>query len=216
MLSAEEHPGIFTFLVGMMVLVLTGVGLSLLIDQRLKFSAEGVKTQREVKQDSTELEYLIAWHDERSRLLNQSRLQLKTESVTEGSMVEGLKVIDQRKLVLKKTALRLREAIASLDGDFSFYRADYRRKAWSAAVGESLGNLKVRNGREYVKATILRVTDVGLEIRHEDGIARIQAPDLDSKWQGRFHWKDDERRKVLAAERENLEGETPGATADDD
>jgi hypothetical protein len=79
-----------------------------------------------------------------------------------------------------------------------------------------LGNLKVRNGREYLQATILRVTDVGLEIRHEDGIARIQAPDLDSKWQDRFQWKDDERRKVLAAERDNLEGKTPDATASGD
>jgi hypothetical protein len=182
----------------------------------LEFSSGELKVEREIKQDATELEHLTAWHEVRSRLLKNSELGLKRGAATDISIGGELKALDERKLVLKEMLSQLRAAIASVDGDFSSYRADYRRKAWSAGVGESLGNLKVRNGREYVQATILRVTDVGLEIRHEDGIARIQAPDLDPKWQDRFQWEDDERRRVLAAERENLEGKTPGATADDD
>ena len=71
----------------------------------------------------------------------------------------------------------------------------------------SLDTLTIRGGRAYQQATIARVTDVGLEIRHEHGIARIQAPDLDSKLQDRFQWSGEERRSRLEEERENHEGE---------
>ena len=42
--------------------------------------------------------------------------------------------------------------------------------------------------------TITKVTEVGLEIRHEHGIARIQVSDLEGIWQQRFQWDDEERR----------------------
>jgi hypothetical protein len=108
----------------------------------------------------------------------------------------------------------LGKRISSLEVAFSHYRAEYRRKIWLAAVGENLGNLKVRSGREYKQAAITRVTDVGLEIRHEDGIARIQAPDLDSKLQDRFQWSDEERRQVLGKEQQDLEGNANEAVPD--
>jgi hypothetical protein len=209
MLSAEEHPGVFTFLVGIIVLVMTGVGLSLLVDRRLKFSSGVVKIQREIRQDAMELEHLTALHDERSRILKKSGSKPQPGAGGGRLLAEELKAMDRRQVALMEMRGQLRKALASQDGGFSFYRADYRRKTWLAAVGENLGNLKVRNGREYLQATITRVTDVGLEIRHEDGIARIQAPDLDSRLQDRFQWKDEERRKVLEKERDHLEGK-PG------
>lgn len=43
-------------------------------------------------------------------------------------------------------------------------------------------------------ATISKVTDVGLEIRHEHGIARIATEDLPPPWGERFMWGDEERR----------------------
>ena len=215
MLSAEEHPGIFTFLVGIIVLVMAGVGLSLVVDRRLKFSSGLVKIQNEIHLDALELEHLTARHDERSRLLNECRLTPKTGAETSGGEPEELKAMDQRQTVLEEMREELRKAISSQNKDFSCCRAEYRRKTWLAAVGENLGNLKVRSGREYKQATITRVTDVGLEIRHEDGIARVQAPDLDSKLQDRFQWSDEERRQVLGKELQNLEGETHPSIAND-
>jgi hypothetical protein len=215
MLSADEHPGIFTFLVGIIVLVMAGVGLSLVIDRRLDFSSEVVRNQREINHDAMELEHLQAWHDEQSCLLNESSSKRQIGSVTSGEGVEELKVLHQRQTVLEEMREQLRKAISSQNKDFSYCRAEYRRKTWLAAVGENLGNLKVRGGREYKQATITRVTDVGLEIRHEDGIARIQAPDLDFKLQDRFQWSDEERRQVLKKELQNLEGQTHPSILDD-
>lgn len=207
MLSAEEHPGVFTFLVGIIVLVMAGVGLSLVIDRRLEFSSGVIKIQNEINLDAVELEHLTAWHDERSRLLNESGLRLKTGLVTNEGISGKLKALHQRQVFLEETRGRLRNTITSLEEDFSRCRAEYRRKTWAAAVGEKLGHLKIRGGREYEQVTISRVTDVGLEIRHEAGIARIQAPDLDSTFQARFQWSDEERGKTLKDEQENLDGQ---------
>jgi hypothetical protein len=215
MLSAEEHPGIFTFMVGIIVLVMAGVGLSLVIDRRLNYSSGVVKKQREINLEAMELEHLTAWHSERSHLLNESELKLQKGAATNGGILGELKNLHQRQAVLEEMRRELGKRIFSLEDAFSHYRADYRRKTWLAAVGENLGNLKVRSGREYKQAAITRVTDVGLEIRHEDGIARIQAPDLDSKLQDRFQWSDEERRQVLGQEQQDLEGNAKEAIPDD-
>jgi hypothetical protein len=83
-------------------------------------------------------------------------------------------------------------------------------------VGQSLGNLSLRGGREYRQAVISRVTDVGLEIRHEHGIARIQAPDLDASMQDRFQWNDEERRARLAAEKADHDSIAPPPAPEDE
>jgi hypothetical protein len=80
-------------------------------------------------------------------------------------------------------------------------------------VGQSLGNLIVRGGREYRKAVIVGVTDVGLEISHEEGRARVQAPDLNPALQERFQWDDEERRTLLKQELLQQESEPGGAAA---
>jgi hypothetical protein len=111
----------------------------------------------------------------------------------------------ERRKTLEDARIQLLDSISKLEAGFLRCRAVYRRKAWSAAVGEELGSLTLRSGRQYQDAVITRVTEVGLEIRHTDGIARIQPPDLDPKMQDRFQWSDEDRRKVLNEELINLE-----------
>ena len=202
-------------MVGIIVLVMAGVGLSLVIDRRLEFSSGVVKIQNEISLDAMELAQLATWYDERSKLLNRTGLKLQTGTGASMGGQAKLETLNQRQAALEQTLRQLGKALSSLEDDFSRYRADYRRKTWLAAVGENLGNLKVRSGREYKQAAITRVTDVGLEIRHEDGIARIQAPDLDSKLQDRFQWSDEERRQVLGQEQQDLEGNANEAIPDD-
>ena len=83
---------------------------------------------------------------------------------------------------------------------FSAYRLQYRDAAWTDAVGESIGVLRVRGGRDLRNATITRVTEVGLEIRHDEGLARVQAPDLPAELRARFQWDEVNRAKALADE----------------
>lgn len=205
MLSLEEHPGIFSFLVGIIVLVMASVGLSVVADKRLRSSSTIMTIQREIDRNAIQIEELTFVHGERSRLLKDSKTQPGAETVEK--ILEGLETLLDRKKGLEMDLRQLRGAVVALDNDFSSYRAEYRRATWAAAIGEGLGNLALPGGREYKQATITRVTDVGLEIRHQDGFARIQYGDLDRAMQDRFHWKDEAGRGIL---NEESETKTPG------
>ena len=57
----------------------------------------------------------------------------------------------------------------------------------------------------FQKVVIVDVTPVGLEIRHEHGIARLQAPELSREMRNRFQWEDAKRLAHLERERSNRE-----------
>jgi hypothetical protein len=205
MLSADDHPGLFSFMVGMIVIVMAGVMLSLVVDRRLSFSSGKMRNQRELSLERVELEGLVASREERSRLFESQSAKSQMETEVFESTSGKLKALQQQQEVLEKACENLKGEIATLEVDFSAFRERYRKGAWSRAPGEKLGTVVLTNGREYRDATITRVTDVGLEIRHADGIARIQAPELDRKIQDRFQWNDEERRRTLKNEHRNLQ-----------
>ncbi len=203
MLSADEQPGIFTFLVGMIVLVMTGVGLSLVADRYLKNSKGGNDSQREIMADAEEIEEMSERYENYTAALARENLRLHAESRTHREILAGSRDMHERTAALENSRIQIRESISALEGQFSAYRANYCRQARAAAKGESLGTLTVRDGRTFQQATITRVTEVGMEIRHEHGIARIQAPDLAPPFHDRFQWNDEERRTRLKEELEN-------------
>ncbi len=190
---------------GIVVLVMAGIGLSIVVDRRMKFSSGSVGVRNEIALGVLELDGLSARHAERSRLLSLQESKRHGESLNREGRLRGAESLFERRKTLEDSRIQLLDSVSKLEAGFLRCRADYRRKAWAAAVGEEMGNLTLRSGRKYQDAVITRVTDVGLEIRHADGIARIQAPDLDPKMQDRFQWSDEDRRKVLNEELINLE-----------
>lgn len=208
MLSADEHPGIFTFLVGMIVVVMAAVGLSIMADKRQTFSRGAGALNQEIAANAAEISELTHRREELGWQLKDLGTNLQQGSKAQRELAAGLETLRQRQAELEKSRPQISESITALESEFSLYRAKYRRKTWESAVGESLGTLTVRGGREFRQATITRVTDVGLEINHEHGIARIQAPDLDPRIQDRFQWSDEERRRHLKEETERQLGKT--------
>lgn len=110
------------------------------------------------------------------------------------SIRHQLENMSQRRIELVALRAKTQTAIAAMEQEFSRYRKGYRDQARAGAIGQSLGNLTIRGGREYRQAVITRVTGEGLEIRHENGLARLQAEDLAPALQERFQWNDEERR----------------------
>lgn len=210
MFSNDENSGVFTFMVGMIVLVMAGVGLSLVVDRRFKFSSGVGQTRRDIASQTAELDELTRRADERGRELETSGTRLHAAARGHRDITASLDAVRKRQMVLEADRSQLRDSVAALEAGFSDYRSDYRRRTWTAAVGEFLGTLTIRSGRQYLQASISRVTDVGLEIRHEDGIARVQAPELDRQFQDRFQWDDEQRRTRLKEEYELLEGKPAG------
>ena len=209
MLSNDDHSGIFYFLVGMVVLVLTAVGLSIVVEKRVSFSSGVGQVQRDLAASSAELSELKEQLEHRSHELKE--LESKSQSQAAGfqKVRTDLAKSGERKMELLARKDKLATALPALDAAFSACRSDYRAVTWRKAIGESYPRLAIRGGREYRDVAITKVTEVGIEIRHEHGIARIQAPDLDSAWQERFQWDDEERRAKLKEEDLSLQSQSP-------
>ena len=209
MLSSDDHPGLFTFMVGLIVIVFVAVGMSMMVDKKFSFSKRVSSLANGIKAGESEISELSHDHEIVSkRLAEEEPKTLKSADARDTLRKRAAEATGQRaSLVANRDALR--KSIPAIEAEFAQYREKYRTSTWAAAVGESLGNLSLRGGREYRQAVISRVTDVGLEIRHEHGIARIQAPDLDPSFQDRFQWNDEERRARLAAEKAAHEAIAP-------
>jgi hypothetical protein len=201
MFSADEDSSVLAYLFGLIALVMVAVGLSLVMDRRFKFANDAGLIQQELKLGDAEIAELTAAYKNLVQQHEESEGKLQGGSQTYFKLSASLETQQQLRATLIQTRSELNSAVTSLEQDFSQARNDYRRKTWSAAVGKTLGDLAVRGERVYRQATISRVTEVGLEIRHEHGFARIQAPDLDLKWQEKFQWDDEERQRSLQTER---------------
>ena len=213
MFSSDEHSDIFTYLVGLIVLVMVAVGLSLVIDKRFKFSNGVSVIQQELKLGDSEIAELTSEYEDLSLQHKTFESKHSDDFQTYHKLSTILETQRQRRADLQQTHCELSSAIALLGQDFSRIRNDYRRRTWTAAIGETLGDLSVRGGHIYRQTTISRVTDVGLEIRHEHGFARIQGPDLDLKLQERFQWDDEERRRSLQTEQRNQDDQSTQSAA---
>lgn len=200
MISSDDNPGLFTFMVGVILVVFAGVGLSLLVDRKFSFSQRVSGLAGQIESGAAELEQLKDTQLEQERRLTELEPKRRQMMETRTSLDRKLSALTARRKSLTETLGGLRQAVPVLEAEFARYRGAYRDAARAAAVGESLGTLSVRGGREYRNAVISRVTDVGLEIRHENGIARVQAPDLDHALQDRFQWDDEARRAKLIEE----------------
>ena len=196
----DDNPGIFTFLVGVIVLVMAGIGLSLLVDRRFADSKTVNATEEAIRAGGEEIERLEFFLHRDTRELAGAEPARRARVVSLASARRDLEDLSKRRETLQRTRDQLRSAVATIGQEFANYRGKYREFARAAAVGQSLGTLQVRGGREYHQAVITRVTEVGLEIRHEHGMARVQAPDLGAALQDRFQWNEEERRARLMEE----------------
>lgn len=197
----DDHPGLFTFLVGCVILVMAGVASSLLIDRRFGFSKGRMELQQEMDAGETELDRLQAAYQENAALINGNESKLRMAAANHDALLRQVRALDQRRTTLMADQQDLQTSIQAIKQEYLRYKEKHLAKAWAEAVGQSLGNLKVRGGREYHNAVIVEVDPVGLQISHEEGRARVPAADLDPALQDRFQWNEKERRAQLEQER---------------
>jgi hypothetical protein len=182
----DDHSGVPTFMIGMIILVMAGVGLSIIVDKRFKFSSDFSDLQEEIRVNGDLVDELKATHKERTALLENSGDKRRRQASELVKLSGDLKSQKQKITTLLAAKRELGLSITQLEDDKLRYRTGYRQKAWAEAVGENLGNLKLRGGREYQNVSITRVTEAGLEVSHENGFARIPAVDLEPKLRDRF------------------------------
>ena len=185
--NGSSMPG---FLSGLTLLILTGVGMSILVQQRVQSSDGNQQIREQIEARELEIVGLRSW---RTRLENQF------DAEGRGALHRAKELRDTETTVREKGArlskLRLaadglREECDMLAASFSQYRTAYRTRVWQEAAGEKIGILKLANGRQFTGASIVRVTDGAVEIVHDDGRARISSKDLAPQWSFRFQWEE--------------------------
>jgi hypothetical protein len=199
---SNESSGTVGFLVGIIVLVFTGIVLSLMVDKRFRFSSGKASLERSIAEEGHELETV------RRRLEVAKDRWNKEFRPLEGQEAELVKA----KAAAGTSSARLQElrdaraaAAAGLDDlqtAFAGYRDRYCQQVRQAAAGEKLPELRVRGGKVYRDVTIRRVTAAGMEIAHSQGNSRIKPEDLEGTWHERFQWTPGELEELLNREKQ--------------
>jgi hypothetical protein len=101
---------------------------------------------------------------------------------------------------LTKQAQTLRDRINRLESDIARHRMELIRDARNEAIGSVVGSLTTNCGKTYRDATITRIDDGGVSIRHHDGSARLDPASLPHEMVARLGLDRDARLDVIAAE----------------
>lgn len=196
----NESSGVFGWLMGLVVIVMIGVGMSMMVDRRFQFSSNNKEIETVIREETQQLSDLSARVPKaraKFESLDQPR-QLMARELDELKL--RLPVSRQRIQELKAGVESLKSGIHSHEESVAAYRRSYRDQTWREAVGEKHSQLTLKSGKLYENTVIQRVTPVGLEISHRDGLARIDFTELDRTWMERFQWRFDERESTIAGE----------------
>lgn len=205
--------GIAAMLIGLIVLVLAGVWLSVATDKHINGARKQNELQEIISGDETFLQSLREQFKSKAYLVNaQASTNGKTEAEYK-TLVNRIADAKTKKCHLIAAKVEDEEALRRLPVQFESYRKSYRQQTWLAAVGERHQIIKLLSGRVFDNVVIKRVTDVGLEISHQAGIARIDAIDLDNSWQQRFQWDKTQRKCTLEKENQALQANDTAAPA---
>lgn len=104
------------------------------------------------------------------------------------AILAKMKELTGAESLLREDLRGIENEIRGYCGRNDAYREEYLRWVRLAAVGENHPELVTASGRRYVEVVVRRVTEVGLEIRHLDGSARLRHQVLPAEFQERFQW----------------------------
>ncbi len=203
--DSNDQSGTVGFLVGIIVLVFVGIGFSLMVDKRFKFSSSRISIEETLAAEAHELEaarHRLELAKEQWKKESHPRSGQETELA---SAKERAGTSDERLKSLKERRAVIEEERKLASAAFEEYQARYRKQVRAEAAGEKLAELASRGGKIYTDVTIRRVTSAGLEIVHSHGPIRLQPEDLDSSWHERFQWDPEEVEKALIQERASEE-----------
>ncbi len=189
MLEIQNHDGLIAFLLGMIFLVLSGVGFSLVAD---RVGDSGV-AYSEIRSQLGQQEEMIR----KLRLelrINDSKLResrsLRAEQLERIWLAQlSEDAVRSRYEDLSRLKAELAASVSETRKSFQDHRIKMREMARTRAIGDSLGKLTTRNGRIFDDALVVGVHDNGISIRHSAGTASIPATELTEAYWEMFHWE---------------------------
>lgn len=172
---------------GLVTIVVLATAFSSFMESRSVRADAKAETRIHVEEDRVTIERLeLQVANAKAKWIEASARKEQKASCEVGKRAVAERRNRLAELRAKKTELGA--SLAKSEAEFVRYRSDYRVWTWNAAAGESIGNLRTIDGKEYQGVVISKVTDEGLEIRHAHGVARVRSDQLVESWQRRFQW----------------------------
>lgn len=204
---SDNQSGIVWSLACLAILILSGVFLATLVGEKDGSSKVRIERlddfqagEREVENLRSDLEALIARHRDITERASGNATSQESKEDAVFRLKQSIKEQQERKKELQISLVKLGE-------ESEAYRKKFRSQARSKAVGEKLDYLSLKSGRQFQRVTITRVTPIGLEISHADGLARIDIKDLSREFTERFQWDEEECQKEITAEQANKQAD---------
>jgi hypothetical protein len=166
------------------LVVLIGFGALFYIGTKPEFQGADQSIQSIITSQEKELESLKGEIKRRGKALDNTRALQASAKQLEAVKLENQRMAERiAKVTLDIAAAN--EAIATLKKDTATRVALVR----SQAKGRILPQLKTLKGKVFNNVTIRKVTDLGVEIIHVDGTARIPPQELPEAIQNEFQWE---------------------------
>lgn len=196
-MSSGRGPGVIGLL--MALLVVGGFGSIYVFVFDKEMQGQGVTIESQIRDNTDEIESLtvqIAHY--RETLANSKKdadMGKKAEALT-ANVAAGTAKLAELQAVIVKTNTEIDQiAKAHLE-----YKNQYRSLVRSKAVGETFPEIQTTSGKTYKQVEIREVTEIGINIRHLDGMGRIAYEEFNAELQERFQYDPKEKAEALAKE----------------
>jgi hypothetical protein len=182
MLEQKIHNSFLLCSFALVMLVMTGIGITLFIDSRVTRIGLEEKVL-EQRQKITELEQLVG------------SLEEKQAGVDFLAQIEQDKLSDletQKHALLaslKNLSITQRDAaveLESVEKEFSTYQAKMRKLIWFRSVGYRFGSLTLDYGITYDDVRIAEISEFGVKIVHDGGTSLIPSNSMPAFLQEKF------------------------------
>ena len=184
----DERSGFITFLLGMVVVVVVSLFLSLAVEKRFAFSNQKGDIEQSIDSGKESLASVKGNLAESADHLDRSLRRLARISARNEELRKRFDDQEARIVNLKAKKIGLQAEMMQVNEAFIKHQSQYRKRVWEKAIGEKLPVLTTKSGRQYLEVRIVNVTQAGIDIRHETGMARVGAGDFPDDWQDRFQW----------------------------
>ena len=184
--------GTIPLIIGIVLVILCGTGISWVADSKLKLGESQTTISKKINTDREKLEKLTAtlksaqesWNRHHAYAVDHDQDVSQLEKLSSANAARLTELRGQRR-DLTRSLEQEKEAHET-------YRINYRTQARADSVGEKLDTLTLPNGRTYRELIVRGFDTSGLRIHHQGGSARIRYQDLPTEWQERFQWSTEE------------------------
>lgn len=196
-ISSSKGPGFIGFLLAAAVLggfVILG---TLTLDDR--FQGGGATTQGLIDQDAQTIHQLHEQLDVlEGRVRDNAGLEQAAQSFDD--LKTGIQLAQGSLANNQALLASTREGNVAIKNDLEAYKNRYRSVVREAAAGTELESFTTLDGITYHKVRINRIGDVGMNITHSDGSARIPFAKLPQAMQDFYQFDAQNAKKAIMAE----------------